>query len=134
MADQVAAASGVVVKTSPLSVAEAVERLTQLIAEKRMTLFAVIDHSGAAAENGLALRDTKVVIFGSPVGGTPVMEAAPLIALDLPLKVLIYDDSGHTKLAYTPPAELARRYGLSDELAARFAGINVLTDALSNAN
>lgn len=134
MADQVAAASGVVVKTSPLPVAEAVERLTQLIAEKGMRLFAVIDHSGAAAENGLALRDTKVVIFGSPVGGTPVMDAAPLIALDLPLKVLIYDDSGHTKVAYTPPAELARRYGLSDELAARFAGINVLTDALSNAN
>jgi uncharacterized protein (DUF302 family) len=131
MADQAAAASGVVVKTSPLPVPDAVQRLTQLIAEKGMKLFAVIDHSGAAAENGLELRDTKVVIFGSPVGGTPVMDVAPLVALDLPLKVLIYDDSGSTKIAYTPPAELARRYGLSDELAARFAGINVLTDALS---
>ncbi len=134
MADQVADASGVVVKTSPLAFAEAVERLSQLIDEKGMTLFAVIDHSAAAAENGLELRDTKVVIFGSPVGGTPVMDAAPLVALDLPLKVLIYDDAGSTRIAYTPPTELARRYGLSDDLAARFAGINVLTDALSNAS
>ncbi len=76
---------------------------------------------------------TKVVIFGSPAGGTPVMQAVPLVALDLPLKVLIYDDNGATTLCYAPPEELARRYGLSEDLAARFAGINLLTDALSNA-
>jgi uncharacterized protein (DUF302 family) len=133
VSDQVADASGVVVKTSRLSVSDAVQRLSQLIAEKGMKLFAVIDHSGEAQANGLDLRDTKVVIFGSPVGGTPVMEAAPLAALDLPLKVLIYDDGGRTRVCYTPPEELARRYGLSDELAARLAGINALTDALSNA-
>ncbi len=95
-----------------------------------MKLFAVIDHSGEAAAGGLELRDTKVVIFGSPAGGTPVMDAVPLVALDLPLKVLIYDDGGTTRVCYAPPAELARRYGLSDELAAHFAGINALTDAL----
>ncbi len=129
MSDDVA---GVVVKTSPLSVAETVSRLTELVAEKGMKLFAVIDHSGEARAHELELRDTKVVIFGSPVGGTPVMDAAPLVALDLPLKVLIYDDGGSTRVCYAPPQELARRYGLSDELAARFAGINALTDALSN--
>lgn len=99
-----------------------------------MKLFAVIDHSGEAQAHDLELRDTKVVIFGSPVGGTPVMAAAPLIALELPMKVLIYDDEGVTRLAYVPPEELARRYGLSDELAGRFAGIHALTDALANAN
>jgi uncharacterized protein (DUF302 family) len=122
------------VKTSPLPVSAAVERLTQLVTEKGMKLFAVIDHSGEARAHDLELRDTKVVIFGSPLGGTPVMDAVPLAALDLPLKVLIYDDNATTTIAYTPPQELARRYGLSDELAARFAGINALTDALANAN
>lgn len=133
MSDQVAGAAGVVVKTSSLSVAGAVGRLSQLVSEKGMKLFAVIDHSGEAETAGLQLRDTKVVIFGAPVGGTPVMQAAPLVALDLPLKVLIYDDGGTTTLAYAPPQELARRYGLSDELAARFAGIDALTDALAGA-
>jgi uncharacterized protein (DUF302 family) len=122
------------VKTSPLPVSAAVERLTQLVTEKGMKLFAVIDHSGEARAHDLELRDTKVVIFGSPLGGTPVMDAVPLAALDLPLKVLIYDDNTTTTIAYAPPQELARRYGLNDELAARFAGINALTDALADAN
>ena len=134
MSDQVAGAAGLVVKTSSLSVPDAVSRLTQLIAEKGMKLFAVIDHSGEAQASGLQLRDTKVVIFGNPVGGTPVMDAVPLVALDLPLKVLIYDDNASTTVCYAPPEELARRYGLSDELAARFAGIHLLTDALSDAS
>lgn len=128
------AAAGPSLKTTTLSVDQAVERLSQLVAEKGMKLFAVIDHSGEARVAGLELRDTKVVIFGAPVGGTPVMQAAPLAALDLPLKVLIYDDGATTTLAYTPPRELARRYGLSEELAARFAGIDALTDALAKAN
>ena len=123
-----------VVKTSPLSVPDAVARLLQLVAERGMKVFAVIDHSGEAHAIGLELRDTRVVIFGSPAGGTPVMEATPLVVLDLPLKVLIYDDHGVTTLCYAPPEELARRYGLSDELAARFAGIHLLTDALANAS
>jgi len=131
VSDQVAAAAGVTVKTSPLSVGDAVARLSALIAEKGMKLFALIDHSGEAQAQGLELRDTKVVIFGAPVGGTPVMEAAPLAALDLPLKVLIYDDRGTTRICYAPPEELARRYGLSADLAGRFAGIGALTDALA---
>ena len=116
-------------KQSPWSVAETVERLESTIAAKGLNLFAVIDHSGEAETHGLALRDTKVVIFGSPEAGTPVMQAHPLAALDLPLKVLVWDDEGETVLAYTPPAELAARYNLDDQLAARLAGIDAVTDA-----
>jgi uncharacterized protein (DUF302 family) len=132
--DQTADAAGIVVKTSQLSVTDAVDRLSRLVSEKGMKLFAVIDHSGEARAAGLELRDTKVVIFGNPVGGTPAMDATPLVALDLPLKVLIYDDNGSTRVCYAPPEELARRYALRDELAARFAGINALTDAIANAS
>ena len=126
-----AAATGhVVTRASPGTVAETVDRLTALLAARGLKVFDVIDHSGEAAANGLDLRDTKVVIFGSPAVGTPVMEAAPLAALDLPLKVLVWDDGGATKVSYTAPAALAKRYGLSDDLAARLAGIEALVDAV----
>jgi uncharacterized protein (DUF302 family) len=117
-------------KSSPRSVADTVARLSEVVSAKGLKLFTVIDHSGEAAEHGLELRDTKVVVFGSPVAGTPVMEAVALAALDLPLKVLVWDDDGHTRVSYTAPAELAARYGLSDELSARLAGIDGLTDAV----
>lgn len=120
----------VVSKLSPVSVSETVERLTAAIAAHGMKLFAVIDHSGEAAASGLDLRDTKVVIFGSPKAGTPVMAAAPLAALDLPLKVLVWADGSQTKLSYTAPSELAARYDLDDELAGRLAGIDALTDGV----
>jgi uncharacterized protein (DUF302 family) len=122
--------AGLVIKLSPWSVAETVQRLSAMVAARGIKLFAVIDHSGEAEANGLTLRDTKVVIFGSPQAGTPVMEAAPLAALDLPLKVLVWADGPQTKVVYTAPGEIARRYGLSDELTARLAGINALTDAV----
>lgn len=96
-----------------------------------MKQFAVIDHSGEAHANGLELRDTKVVVFGSPQAGTPVMETVPLAALDLPLKVLVWSDGDQTNLSYTAPSALGARYGLSDDLAARLAGIDGLTDALA---
>ena len=124
------AAVHVVTKASAGTVAETVDRLTALLAARGLKVFDVIDHSGEAAANGLELRDTKVVIFGSPAAGTPVMEAAPLAALDLPLKVLVWDDGGATKVSYTAPAALAERYGLSDDLAARLAGIEALVDAV----
>ena len=82
----------VVTKPSPWSVDDSVSRLSAIVAERGMKLFAVIDHSGEAKAAGLQLRDTKVVIFGSPQAGTPVMQAAPLAALDLPLKVLVWAD------------------------------------------
>ena len=116
-------------KLSPLSVNDTVARLAELIAERGLKLFAIVDHSGEAHAAGLALRDTKVVIFGSPAAGTPVMQRRPFAALDLPLKVLVWADGDQTKLTYTRPAALARRYGLDDELGARLAGIDGLTDA-----
>jgi uncharacterized protein (DUF302 family) len=123
-------ADQLVTKASPRTVPDTVARMTDLLAEKGVKLFAVIDHSGEAEAVGLELRDTKVMIFGAPKAGTPVMEAVPDAALDLPLKVLVWDDGGMTKVTYAPPATLAARYGLSDELAARLAAIDALTDAL----
>ena len=122
----------IITKQSPWSVAETVERLESTIAAKGLELFAVIDHSGEAEAHGLALRDTKVVIFGSPRAGTPVMQAAPLAALDLPLKVLVWSDKDQTKLTYAAPAALAARYQLDDELEARLAGIGPITDAVTH--
>ena len=117
-------------KESPRSVDETVAGLERVIAAKGLELFAVIDHSGEAQAHGLTLRDTKLVIFGSPVAGTPLMQANPLAALDLPLKVLVWDDDGRTKLSYVPPADLAARYDLGDQLAQRLAGIDEITDAV----
>ena len=125
--------AAIVTKDSPLSVEATVARLRELVEAAGMKLFAVIDHSGEAQAHGLELRDTKVVIFGSPLAGTPVMAAHPLAALDLPLKVLIWDDGGLTRVSYAAPAELARRYGLEQELAQRLAGIGALTDRLVSA-
>jgi uncharacterized protein (DUF302 family) len=125
-----APADHVVTKLSPWSVEDSVSRLAAIAAERGLKVFAVIDHSGEAKAVGLQLRDTKVVIFGSPQAGTPVMEAAPLAALDLPLKVLVWADGEQTKLSYTAPAALAARYRLGDELGSRLAGVDPLTEAV----
>jgi uncharacterized protein (DUF302 family) len=119
----------VVTRDSPGSVDETVSRVTSVVAAKGLKLFAVIDHSGEARASGLELRDTKVVIFGSPVAGTPVMAAVPLAALDLPLKILVWADGEQTKVSYTAPAALAARYGLTAELAARLAGVAAVASA-----
>jgi uncharacterized protein (DUF302 family) len=117
-------------KESPRSVEDTVSRLKGVLKSKGIKLFAVIDHSGEAEAVGLELRDTKVVIFGSPVAGTPVMSTAPLAALDLPLKVLVWADGEQTKVSYAGPHELAARYGLTDELAGRLSAIDAVTDAV----
>jgi uncharacterized protein (DUF302 family) len=122
--------TGIVSKIRSGSVAEAVSKLTELVASRGMKVFAVVDHSGEARQNGMELRDTVLVIFGSPSGGTPVMQASPLAALDLPLKVLVWDDGGQTTISYTTPDVLAGRHHLTKGLASRLAGIGPLTDAL----
>lgn len=97
-------------------------------------MFAVIDQAAEARAVGLELRDTTLVVFGNPVAGTPVMEAVPLAALDLPLKILVWAGADHrAQVTYTAPAVLAARYGLGPELAAAFEGIDALTDALVEA-
>jgi uncharacterized protein (DUF302 family) len=132
MTDQTAApatASAIVTKPSPWSVADTVSRIEQVLASKGIKLFAVIDHSCEAHAAGLQLRETRVVIFGSPTAGTAVMEAVPLAALDLPLKVLVWADGDQTRVSYTPPVSLAARYGLRADLAGRLAGIEVVVEA-----
>src|SRR5215470_9556555 len=120
----------VVTKLSPHSVADTVSKLTGILSAKGMRLFAVIDQAAEARQVGLTLRETTLVIFGSPKAGTPVMAASPLSALDLPLKVLIWDDHDQTKVSYYAPAALAASHHLTADLAANLSGINALTDAL----
>jgi uncharacterized protein (DUF302 family) len=123
-------ATEIITKPSPRSVADTVARLQELLSAKGITLFAVIDQRAAAHDAGLELRETVLVIFGDPAAGTPVMAATPLAAVDLPLKVVIWDDDGATKVSYTTPSALAARHELDAELAGRLAGIDVITDAL----
>jgi len=121
---------GVVTKLSPRSVADSTTRMTDLLAAKGVKLFTVIDQSAEARRVGLQLRDTALVIFGNPAAGTPVMAASPMSGLDLPLKVLLWDDGGQTKVSYYAPAELAARHGLGPDLEKNLAAIDALTDAL----
>jgi uncharacterized protein (DUF302 family) len=128
--DRVAAEADVVTKLSRESVADTVAKLTGMITAKGMRLFAVIDQAAEAHQVGLTLRETTLVVFGSPQAGTPVMAASPLAALDLPLKVLIWADNAQTKVSYYSPSALAASHHLTADLAANLAGINALTDAL----
>ena len=131
MPPDLADADGIVTKPSPRSVADTVGRLAQLVDDKGLTLFSVVDHSGEAEAVGLKMPETKLVIFGSPAAGTPVMVASPLSALDLPLKVLVWSDAnGAVSVSYNSPAYLAARHHLTDELRRRLDAIDALTDAL----
>jgi uncharacterized protein (DUF302 family) len=120
----------IVTKLSPRSVPGTVARLTAILSDSGLKLFAVIDQSAEAAAAGLPLRETVLVIFGNPAAGTLVMQAAPLSAVDLPLKVLVWADGAQTKVSYVAPAALGTRYGLAADLTAKLAGIDPLTDAL----
>jgi uncharacterized protein (DUF302 family) len=119
-----------VIKLSPRSVTDTVSRLTSLIHAAGMLLFTVIDQAEQAQRVGLQLRETTLVIFGSPQAGTPIMDAVPLAALDLPLKVLIWAEDEQTKIAYDSPTAFATRHHLSADLAVKIIGIHALTDAL----
>ncbi len=120
---------GLVTKRSAHGVDETIERLTTALTAKSVTIFAIIDHSGEAARVGLTMPDTKVVIFGDPRAGTPIMQASPPAALDLPLRVLVTSDGDDTVVRYTDPLWFASRYGLDPELAGNLAVIDALTDA-----
>lgn len=121
---------GITTKHSPRSINQTVARLTQLIEARGMKLFAVIDQSAEAHRVGLHLRPTTLVVFGNPAAGTAVMDAAPLSALDLPLKVLVWGDADETKVSYLAPGAFAERYSLAPDLAHNLAAIDPLTDAL----
>lgn len=121
---------GVVTRLSPWSVADTVARLEAVLTARGIRLFTIINQSAEAEAVGLRLRDTRLVIFGSPKAGTPVMEAVPLAALDLPLKVLVWEDANETKVSYTDPAELAQRYHLDNDLAERLAAVPAIVQAV----
>jgi uncharacterized protein (DUF302 family) len=120
----------VVTKLSPWSMADTVARLSAVVAARGMEMFAVIDHSGKARAVGLDLRDTKLVIFGSPSAATPVIEAAPLAALDQPLRVVVWQDGYRALVSYPAPAAVTRRYGLEEDLADALTTIDALTSAV----
>ena len=121
---------GIVTGVRSGSVEDVVDKLVTLIEHRGMKVFTVIDHSSEAKRIGSDLRDTKVVLFGSPDAGTPIMAARPLMALDLPLRVLVWEGDGQTMVSYTEPEVLAARHHLTDDLASRIAGIGPLVDEL----
>jgi uncharacterized protein (DUF302 family) len=118
---------GVVSVASAHSVDETVERLQGLLAEKGIKLFATVDHSGEAHNAGLTMPPTKLLIFGSPKAGTPLMLAAPMIALDLPLKLLVAEGAdGQVRISYNDPAYLGARYSLPAALQPILSAAEVL--------
>lgn len=119
--------SGLVEVTSRYSVDETVQRLSRAFTEKGMQIFSVIDHSGEAAKVSLKMPATKVVIFGSPKGGTPLMLATPSLAIDLPLKALVAEDpNGKTLVTYNDPEYLKDRHGVPADLIKNLAGAGAL--------
>jgi uncharacterized protein (DUF302 family) len=121
-------ADGIISTRSPHSVGDTVARLSELIRGAGATLFAVIDQSGEAERAGLTLRDTKLLIFGNPSAGTQIMAANPLTAIDLPLKIVVWeDDDKAVWMTYLDPAWLAARYGLTGPLAAPLSAPAALT-------
>lgn len=115
---------------SSYSVDETVARLQTLLQEKGIKLFTIIDHSGEAAAAGLTMRPTKLLIFGNPKAGTPLMVSAPSTALDLPLKILVAEtETGKTLLFWNDPAWLQERHYFDEELAINLAAARALATA-----
>jgi uncharacterized protein (DUF302 family) len=106
-----------VVRLSRYPYRETIERLCRAIVDGGNTVFATIDQAAAAARAGLTLRPTTLIVFGNPAGGTPLMARSPLLALDLPLKFLIFEEAGAVSVAYAPMSEIARRYGVTEPQA-----------------
>ncbi|HEX3941297.1 MAG TPA: DUF302 domain-containing protein [Acidobacteriaceae bacterium] len=114
--------NGIVEIPSNHSFDETVDRLKSILQSKGITLFAVVDHSGEAAKVGMTMPPTKLLIFGNPKGGTPLMLAVPSIAIDLPLKILIAEDrQGQVSLSYNTPEYLAERHALPADLIKNIA-------------
>jgi Uncharacterized conserved protein len=124
--------NGILNKRSNYSVDETLERLKQTLQRKGITIFAIVDHSGEAEKVGLKMRPTKLVVFGSPKAGTPLMLAAPDIAIDLPLKILISEDpGGNVWVSYNSPTYLQERHGLPQELLQNIAVVETLAAAVT---
>jgi uncharacterized protein (DUF302 family) len=119
--------NGLIQVGSRYSVDETVQRLQALLAQKGLQLFALVDHSGEAEKAGLKMRPTKLLIFGSPKAGTPVMLASPSLAIDLPLKALVAEDeNGKVWVSYNSPEYLQERHGVPADLVKNIAGVGPL--------
>jgi uncharacterized protein (DUF302 family) len=124
--------TGVITRASPLSLEQTLDRMLASIRSHGLQLFAQIDHARNAAEVGLTMPPAQLLIFGSPQSGTPLMIASPLLALELPLRVLVWQDGhGRSWISYRDPQELAARYSVPADLAPVLAGVeHLVTGAL----
>lgn len=124
-------AEGITTLSSPFSVAETLERLQGAMRNRGLSIFAHINHSGEAERAGLKMQESHVLIFGNPKVGTPLMVASPLLALDLPLRVLVWQDSDNQVwVSYTSIEYLAARYSIPQELVGNIAGISRLFEGV----
>ncbi len=113
--------------SSRSTVDEAVQRFQSLLTQRGIQIFALIDHSGEAAKVGMTMRPTKLLIFGNPKGGTPLMIAAPTLAIDLPLKALIWEDEkGKVWISYNSPEYLQKRHSIPEDLVKNIAVVGAL--------
>jgi uncharacterized protein (DUF302 family) len=120
-------ANGLIQVSSPYSVDETVKRLLSILSQKGLQVFALVDHSGEAEKVGMKMQATKLVIFGSPKAGTPLMVAAPTLAIDLPLKALVWQDGdGKVWVSYNSPGYLQQRHDVPNDLVKNIAGVGAL--------
>src|SRR5690348_1239225 len=125
--------NGIVNVRSLHSFSETMQRIERLVAGKGLKIFCVIDHSGEAAAAGLQMPPTKLVIFGSPKAGTPLMLAIPSTAIDLPLKLLVAQDPGNqTWISYNSPSYLEKRHTISIEFTEKVAVVEAIANAAAN--
>jgi uncharacterized protein (DUF302 family) len=119
--------NGLLQAASPYTVDETLNRLESVLAGRGVQVFAVVDHSGEAEKVGMKMRPTKLVIFGNPKAGTPVMLAAPTLAIDLPLKALVWEDkNGKVWVSYNSPEYLQQRHGVPEDLIKNIAVVGAL--------
>jgi len=121
--------NGMVHLSSPYPVSETLQRLESLLLARDLSILARIDHSGDAVQAGLKMPPTKLLVFGNPKAGTPVMNAAPTAALDLPLKALVWQDAeGKVWLSYNSPEYLKQRHNIPDDLLKNISGIRAIAE------
>ena len=127
------ASNGIVTISSDHSVNDTVTRLEQLLQAKGVHIFAIVDHSGEAGKAGLRMPNTKLIIFGNPEAGTPLMIAAPTIAIDLPLKILVWEDvEARVWITYNSPDYLRNRHDLPSAVMQALASVGALADTIAH--
>jgi uncharacterized protein (DUF302 family) len=134
MPDNPQSSAGIITTHSSKSVAQTVDRLRRLMADRGFMVFNVIDHSGVAERAGVQMPESKLIMFGKPTVGAKVMLAAPLAALDIPLKVLVWEDrNGAVSVSYNSPGFLAERHHLEGALRAPFDAVESIVEAVLGA-